>query len=75
MRFFYFKKMKLRVNGNIIETKASTVSALLEELNISSERVAVEVNMKILKKSEYQSFTLTEGDTVEIVHFVGGGYE
>lgn len=66
--------MKLRVNGNIIKTRANTVSGLLEELNIMPERVAVEVNMKILKKTEYRDFTLSEGDCVEIVNFVGGGY-
>ncbi len=66
--------MKLRVNGNIIETGANTVFGLLEELNIKPERVAVEVNMKVLKKTEYRDFTLSEGDSVEIVNFVGGGY-
>lgn len=66
--------MKLRVNGNIIETGANTVLELLEELNIKPERVAVEVNMKVLKKTEYRDFTLSEGDSIEIVNFVGGGY-
>lgn len=66
--------MKLRVNGNIIETGANTVFGLLEELNIKPERVAVEVNMKVLKKTEYRDFTLSEGDSIEIVNFVGGGY-
>lgn len=73
MRFFYFLAMKLRVNGNIIETKASTVSDLLEELKILQERVAVEVNMRIIKKAEFKDFQLNEGDNVEIVNFVGGG--
>lgn len=66
--------MKLRVNGNIIETGANTVFGLLEELNIKPERVAVEVNTKVLKKTEYRDFTLSEGDSIEIVNFVGGGY-
>lgn len=65
--------MKLTVNGNIIETGATTVSALLEEFRLIPERVAVEVNMKILKKSEYKDFLLRDGDKVEIVNFVGGG--
>ncbi|MFN3395302.1 MAG: sulfur carrier protein ThiS [Thermodesulfovibrionales bacterium] len=65
--------MRLKVNGNIIETGASTVSALLEEFRLIPERVAVEVNMKILKKAEYKDFPLRDGDNVEIVNFVGGG--
>jgi sulfur carrier protein len=35
--------------------------------------VAVELNMDILEKGEYATTTLKEGDSVEIVHFVGGG--
>lgn len=65
--------MKLKVNGNIIETEATTVSALLEELRLIPDRVAVEVNMKIIKKAEYNDFLLGDGDNVEIVNFVGGG--
>jgi thiamine biosynthesis protein ThiS len=65
--------MKIKVNGDIIETTSTTVSSLLEELGIKAERVAVEVNTIIVKKSEYSRFNLNEGDTVEIVNFVGGG--
>lgn len=65
--------MRLKVNGNIIETEATTVSALLEELRLIPDRVAVEVNLKIIKKAEYKVFPLRDGDNVEIVNFVGGG--
>lgn len=57
MRFFY-SVMRIRVNGNIIETKADTVLRLLEELNIIPERVAVEVNMKVLKRQSIRTFPL-----------------
>lgn len=57
MRFFY-SVMRIRVNGNIIETKANTVLRLLEELNIIPERVAVEVNMKVLKRQSIRTFPL-----------------
>lgn len=57
MRFFYLV-MRIRVNGNIIETKANTVLRLLEELNIIPERVAVEVNMKVLKRQSIRTFPL-----------------
>lgn len=50
--------MRIRVNGNIIETKADTVLRLLEELNIIPERVAVEVNMKVLKRQSIRTFPL-----------------
>lgn len=72
MRFFV--SMKLKVNGEHFETSsAGTVMDLLEELKIKPERVAVEVNMRIVKKSDYATFGLQTGDTVEIVNFIGGG--
>jgi len=65
--------MRLTVNGEPYETSAATVRELLEELRIPPERVAVEVNLSVVKKSDYALFSLREGDTVEIVNFVGGG--
>ena len=72
MRFFIF--MRLKVNGNIVDDlKAATVAELLDEMKVSSGRVAVEVNTMIVKKADYDLFSLKDGDTVEIVNFVGGG--
>jgi sulfur carrier protein len=66
--------MKLKVNGEFIENvKAETVRELLDELKIDSGRVAVELNLSIIKKSDYASTRLNDEDTVEIVNFVGGG--
>jgi sulfur carrier protein len=66
--------MRLKVNGETRENvAASTVAELLEELEVPAGRVAVEVNLTIVRKAEYGSFALKEGDTVEIVNFVGGG--
>ena len=66
--------MKLTINGEIIDNiEAGTVKELLDELKITSGRVAVEVNLDIVKRAEFSQFTLQEGDVVEIVNFVGGG--
>ena len=66
--------MKLKVNGDIIETAGvPTVAGLLEELGIDAGRVAVEVNLLIVRKAEYAGFALKDGDIIEIVNFVGGG--
>lgn len=65
--------MKLTVNGEPHETSQTTVSGLLTELSIQSDRVAVEINLGILRRTEFDSFVLHEGDAVEIVNFVGGG--
>lgn len=66
--------MKLTLNGELFDTsKAETIQDLLDELGIESVRVAVEVNLTIVKKADYAVFKLKDGDNVEIVNFVGGG--
>lgn len=46
---------------------------LLEDLNIDPRRVAVEHNLTIIKRAQYATAMIGEGDTIEIVNFVGGG--
>jgi sulfur carrier protein len=66
--------MRLTINGEIADAiRAATVQELLDELKIVPARVAVEVNLKVIRKAEYETYRLSEGDTVEIVNFVGGG--
>ena len=66
--------MKIFVNGKEQKYKTSlTVTALLQGLNLRTEQVAVEVNLKILDRSNFPTWNLQEGDTVEILSFIGGG--
>lgn len=65
--------MKIQVNGELLETSKTTISGLLSELKIISERVAVEVNLKVIKQVAFKTFKIKEGDIIEIVNFVGGG--
>jgi sulfur carrier protein len=69
------KKMKLVVNGT--ESKLAeglTVNQLLVEQEVKMpEMVSVELNGQILKRSEFESTTLNEGDKVEFLYFMGGG--
>ena len=50
-----------------------SVSALLQQLDIDARRVAVELNLAVVKKAAYESSVIKDGDEVEIVNFVGGG--
>ena len=50
-----------------------TVAQLLQQLDVQPERVAVEVNLMVLKRARHPSTVLKEGDQVEIVQFIGGG--
>lgn len=63
----------VKVNGEQMELSGKTVAELLGELGYDSARVAVELNMEILPKSQYGSTVLKDGDSVEVVRFVGGG--
>ncbi|OGW38485.1 MAG: thiamine biosynthesis protein ThiS [Nitrospirae bacterium RBG_13_39_12] len=66
--------MRLTINGKLCNAKkVETVTELLNDLKIEPNRVAVEVNLSIVKKDAYSTFRLNEGDKVEIVNFVGGG--
>lgn len=50
-----------------------SVALLLEEMGIRPGRVVVELNRDVLSRAAHALTFLKEGDTVEIVHFVGGG--
>jgi thiamine biosynthesis protein ThiS len=67
--------MTLMVNGAPRELERnSTIAGLLGTLRIDPRLVVVEHNRSILRdKAAYSSLSLSDGDVVEIVHFVGGG--
>ena len=67
--------MRVTVNGEAYCTEKDTVTELLWEMDIAPERVAVEVNLKVIKRSEFAGHRLREGDSIEVVYFVGGGQE
>lgn len=65
---------RLRVNGREVEIEAPiALLAYLAGLGVDWRAVAVEVNERILDRSEFASTTLRSGDVVEIVKMVGGG--
>lgn len=70
----FSKKMRLTINGEdrTIEN-ATTVADLLEQLQITATKVAVERNLEIVPKTSYGATPLGDGDKLEIVHFIGGG--
>lgn len=64
----------IKLNGDPHDIpQPMTVAALLERLEIDARRVAVELNLTVIKKAAYQSALVGDGDEVEIVNFVGGG--
>ena len=66
--------MQVQVNGELRDCRTgSTVGDLLRELEIKTERVAVELNLEILDRKDFDHRGLKEGDRVEILSFIGGG--
>ncbi len=66
--------MTIKLNGDLHDLPAPlSVTALLTQLDIDARRVAVELNLAVVKKAAYDSSIIADGDEVEIVNFVGGG--
>ena len=66
--------MNIIVNGNETHiAEGSVIGDLVISLGLNPQRLAVELNRKIMRRAEWDSTTISEGDRVEIVHFVGGG--
>ena len=61
------------VNGQPQNAAGQSLVHLLEELGFSAGRIAVECNGEIVPKAQYDALLLEDGDTLEVVRFVGGG--
>jgi len=67
-------KVGITVNGKVYDIREGTsLLTLLENLDIDPGRVAVEHNMEIVNKRNFNDTVLKENDTLEIITFVGGG--
>ena len=63
----------VKVNGVELKAEGRTVAEYLAESGYDKKRVAVELNGDILPKAQFDSTVLRDGDSVEVVSFVGGG--
>lgn len=65
--------MMIKVNGEDYITNKVLLSEILSDMGVIPERVAIELNLKVIKRADISKQILKEGDIVEIVNFVGGG--
>ncbi len=63
----------VKVNGAELNIAGKTVTEYLATTNYDPKRIAVEQNGDIVFKSQYDVTVLRDGDSLEIVSFVGGG--
>lgn len=66
--------MRIEVNGESREVEHSTtLDDLIKQLALVPTRLAIERNREVVRRADWPQTLLTEGDRIEIVHFVGGG--
>ena len=66
--------MRVQVNGEVREVSDQLkLSELVSELSLTPERVAIELNKRVVRRNQWAATMLADGDRIEIVHFVGGG--
>jgi thiamine biosynthesis protein ThiS len=66
--------MTVTINGETKELESEvTLDRLLELFSLPSQRVAVELNREVVRKKDWGNVTVKEADSIEVVHFVGGG--
>lgn len=63
----------VKVNGDNLDVAGKTLSEYLSTTNYDPKRIAVERNKDIVPKAQYDKVVLMDGDSIEIVSFVGGG--
>jgi thiamine biosynthesis protein ThiS len=66
--------LRVHVNGEGKElVEGVSLSDLIKQLDLPIQRIAVELNREVVRRSEWDKTTLKSEDRIEIVHFVGGG--
>ncbi|MEH6567151.1 MAG: sulfur carrier protein ThiS [Halopseudomonas sp.] len=66
--------MQIHLNGEPYSLEqAISLSELVEQLGLAGKRLAIELNLDIVPRSQHAETLLSDGDRVEIVHAIGGG--
>lgn len=65
--------MQIRINGNTEEITPCTIAQLVSQRGLNPRSLVVEHNLNIVKQDQWPEIELTEGDTLELLSFVGGG--
>lgn len=66
--------MRIYLNGESKDFPDSlTLAQLVDQLKLPARRIAVELNRNVVRRSEWETTTVSDSDRIEIVQFVGGG--
>jgi thiamine biosynthesis protein ThiS len=68
--------LRIEVNGESREVEqGTTLAELVNQLALVPARLAIERNREVVRRADWPQTELSEGDRIEIVHFVGGGFQ
>tara|TARA_B100000035_G_C20589178_1_gene374522 strand:+ start:146 stop:364 length:219 start_codon:yes stop_codon:yes gene_type:complete len=68
------KKINIKLNGKKTNVDDQiSLNKILKNLNIQPNKVAIELNKEIVNKKKLSSIKIRNNDSIEIVHFIGGG--
>ena len=65
--------MDIQLNGEQKVVAAASIADLIRELGMESRSIAIERNLEVVPKSQYDKTLLEDGDRIEVVHMIGGG--
>lgn len=67
-------KVTIQINGEKKEVAANTnLTEMLRKFSMPAERVAVELNNEVVRRKDWETKEISDGDIIEVIHFVGGG--
>ena len=68
------KKIKINLNGKTLSlNKGTSVYKVIKNIRLQPNKIAIELNRKIINKKNMNKIFLKNKDKIEIVHFIGGG--
>lgn len=68
------KLLRVYVNGEARElSEPISLAELIAQLDLPAARIAVELNLSVVRRNDWNTTVLQDQDRIEIVHFVGGG--
>lgn len=66
--------MQIQVNGEMLKVQENiSLTDLVSQLELGEKRIAIELNLEIIPRSQHAETVLKDADRVEIVHAIGGG--
>jgi len=66
-------EITIHINGEDRAVRAGTLAELVAEMGLEKRMIAIECNLEVVPKSQYDSTVLKNGDRIELVHMIGGG--